>query len=275
MADIRNIDFTLLAAFDALFEELSVSRAAARLHVTQPTASGMLQRLREAFDDPLFVRAQRGILPTPRAEALAVPVKAILEEARALVSPVTFDPAAAEMTVSIAVNDYMQYALVIPFIAALRRKAPGIRIAILPPIIAGLTTRLMRGELDLAITIPEFSDPDLPTLLLYRERYAGIVRKQHPMRRAKPSMREFCRYDHLIVSPTGGSFEGPTDEALRLAGEARRVAISLPSFHVLLDTVRAMDFVALVPELLLRGRRGDFRIFTPPVAVPGFDVIAC
>lgn len=275
MADIRRVDFNLLVAFDALFEELSVSRTAERLSLTQPTVSGMLARLRDLFGDPLFVRTQRGMLPTKRAESLAVPVKALLEDAKALVEPAAFNPATAEMTFSITVNDYMQYALVIPFIEALRRQAPKIRVAILPLVIAGLTTRLMRGEIDLAITIPQFSDPDLPFRLLYCDNYVGIVRKQHPLKRLRPSLQEFCRYDHLLVSPTGGSFSGPTDEALAVHGATRNVAVSLPSFHVLLDVMRAADFVALVPAHMLRGKRQDFRVFRPPVAVPGFDVIAC
>jgi DNA-binding transcriptional LysR family regulator len=275
MTDIRKVDFNLLVAFDAVFDELSVSRAAERLALTQPTVSGMLIRLRDLFHDPLFVRTQRGMLPTPRAEALAMPVKSLLEDAKALVAPAHFDPATAQMTFSITVNDYMQYALVIPFIEALRRRAPNIRVAILPLVIAGLTGRLMRGEIDLAITIPEFSDPDLPSRLLYRDRYVGIVRKQHPLKRARPSLQEFCRYDHLLVSPTGGSFIGPTDDALRAHGVTRNVAVSLPSFHVLLDVMRAADFVALVPEHMLRGKRRDFRLFQPPIEVPGFDVIAC
>lgn len=179
------------------------------------------------------------------------------------------------MTFSIAVNDYMQYALVIPFLEALRRQAPKLRIAILPPIIAGLSGKLMRGEVDLVVTIPEFSDPDLPTQLLYRERYIGIARRRHALKRLRPTLEEFCRYDHLLVSPTGGSFVGPTDMALRQHGVTRNVTVSLPSFHVLLDVVRAMDFVAVVPERLLRGRARDFRVFEPPVAIPGFDVIAC
>jgi DNA-binding transcriptional LysR family regulator len=265
----------LLVAFDTLFDELSVSRAAERLALTQPTVSGMLNRLRHLFGDPLLVRTQRGMLPTPRAESLAAPVKLLLNDAKSLVAPDTFDPATAEMTFSISVNDYMQYALVIPFIEALRRQAPTVRVAILPPIIGGLTVKLMRGELDLAITIPEFSDPDLPSILLYRERYVGIVRKQHALKRSRPSLQDFCRYDHLLVSPTGGSFTGPTDDALSKHGLARNVAVSLPSFHVLLDVVRTVDFVALVPERLLRGRRRDFRVFEPPISVPGFDVIAC
>lgn len=275
MADIRKIDLNLLVAFDVLFDEQSVSRAAQRLALTQPTVSGMLNRLRDLFGDPLFVRTQRGILPTPRAKSLAEPVKSLLADAKALVVPETFDPATTETTFSISVNDYMQYALVIPFIDALRRQAPKIRVAILPPIIAGLTEKLMRGEVDLAITIPEFSDPNLPSRLLYRERYVGIVRKEHALRGLRPSLEEFCRYDHLLVSPTGGSFMGPTDDALSKRGLTRNVAVSLPSFHVLLDAVHSIDFVALVPERLLRGRRRDFRVFEPPIAVPGFDVIAC
>jgi len=275
MADIRRLDFSLLVAFDALFDALSVSRAAERLSLTQPTVSGILNRLRDLFGDPLFVRTQRGMLPTPRAESLAVPIKALLDDAKALVEPATFDAATAEMTFSITVNDYMQYALVIPFIEALRRQAPKIRVAILPLIIAGLTTKLMRGEIDLAITIPQFSDADLPSRLLYRDNYVGIVRKQHPMKRLRPSLKEFCRYDHLLVSPTGGSFSGPADEALAEVGVTRNVAVSLPSFHVLLDVMRVVDFVALVPAQMLRSKRQDFRVFQPPIEMPGIDVIAC
>lgn len=275
MADIRKVDFNLLVAFDALFDELSVSRAAERLALTQPTVSGMLNRLRDQFGDPLFVRTQRGMLPTPRAEALAAPVKSLLEDAKELVEPASFDPATADMTFSIAVNDYMQYVLVIPLIEALRKEAPKIRVAILPMIIAGLPTKLLRGEVDLAITIPEFSDPGLPSRRLYQDRYIGIVRKQHPLKGSRPSLREFCRHDHLLVSPTGGSFTGPADEALGRLGLTRNVAFSLPSFHVLLDVVHAVDFVALVPEHMLQGRMREFRTFKPPIDMPAIDVIAC
>ena len=74
MGDIRGIDLNLLIVLDVLLDERSVTRAAARLGYTQPTISGMLARLRDLFADPLFVRTQRGILPTPRAETLALPL---------------------------------------------------------------------------------------------------------------------------------------------------------------------------------------------------------
>ncbi|MFA9476654.1 MAG: LysR family transcriptional regulator, partial [Filomicrobium sp.] len=132
MINIRNIDLNLLVAFDALYDVRNVTRAAERLSLTQPTVSGMLNRLRHLFGDPLFVRTQHGVLPTPRADALAEPVKILLANAEALVAPSVFDPRSIEMTVSISVNDYMQYALIVPFINRLRKQAPGIRLSVMP-----------------------------------------------------------------------------------------------------------------------------------------------
>src|SRR5262245_65279973 len=111
MHDIRKIDLNLLVVLDALLDEHNVTRAAARLGYTQPTISGMLARLRDLFGDPLFVRAQRGLLPTPRAQALVVPLKQLLADSRRLVARDAFDPASAEVTFTISTNDYMQHAL--------------------------------------------------------------------------------------------------------------------------------------------------------------------
>lgn len=85
--DIRTLDLNLLKTLDALLDERSVTRAAERLSLTQPAVSGMLTRLRECFDDPLFTRSQRGIIPTLRALELAQPVKAILAEVSELLQP--------------------------------------------------------------------------------------------------------------------------------------------------------------------------------------------
>src|SRR6476646_10691492 len=111
MHDIRKIDLNLLVVLDALLDERSVTRAAARLGYTQPTISGMLARLRDLFGDPLFVRAQRGLLATPRALALAVPLKQLLAASQHLVARDAFDPARAEATFIVSTNDYMQQAL--------------------------------------------------------------------------------------------------------------------------------------------------------------------
>ena len=275
MADIKKIDLNLLVVLDALLDERSVTRAAARLGSTQPTISGMLARLRDLFGDPLFVRTQRGLLPTPRAQALAVPLKQLLAESQRLVAGDVFDPANARVTFTISSNDYMQHALLVPFVKVLRSEARQIRLAIAPPIIEGLSEALARGQIDLAITIPEFAMSDLPSRLLYREHYVVAVRPQHPLARRVPmTVKHFCNYDHVLVSPTGGSFEGPTDKALARLQLRRKVRYSVPSFLLMPEILQTDDLVALVPSRLLRENNKQLVVLKPPVEIPGFDVIA-
>ena len=149
MTDMRMLDLNLLKALDALLETRSVTQTAARLSLTQPTVSGMLARLRDALSDPLFVRSQRGIIPTARAEALAGPLKAVLHDIGALLQSASFDPAIAELTVSIAATDYAQRVQILPFLAFLRVQAPGIRVSVRPANGQDLTGQMERGTLEL------------------------------------------------------------------------------------------------------------------------------
>lgn len=273
--NIRKLDLRLLAVLDALLQEQSVTRAAERLGYSQPTVSGMLARLRDVFGDPLFVRTQRGLLPTPRAVALSVPLKQVIEDGRRLMMPEEFDPATSEATFTISSNDYMQSALLIPFVRALRSEAPQLRLAIVPPLLEGLGEALARGKVDLAVTIPEFAMPDLQSRFLYREDYVAVVRRQHPLADvAKLTTKLFCAYDHVIVSPTGGSFEGPTDRSLAEQGLKRTVRYSVPSFLLVREVLQTDDLIALVPSRLVGEGGTDLRVLKPPVEVPGFDVIA-
>ena len=223
MDDIRKIDLNLLGVLDALLDERNVTRAAARLGYTQPTVSGMLTRLRDLFGDPLFVRTQRGLLATPRAQALAVPLKQLLDDSRRLVASDVFDPARAEVTFTVASNDYMQQALLAPFVKALRSEARLIRLALAPMIIEGLSDALARGQIDLALTVPYLAMFDLPSRLLYRDRYVVAVRRQHPLARGTAmTVERFCSYDHVLVSPTGGSLKAqPMMRLLDLSYGAR------------------------------------------------------
>jgi len=275
MSNIRKIDLNLLAVLDALLDERNVTRAAARLGYTQPTISGMLRRLRDLFGDPLFVRAQRGMLPTPRAQALAGPLKQLLADSQHLLARDAFDPANAEATFIVSCNDYMQHALLVPFVRVLRSEARQIHLAISPPIVEGLSDALAGGRIDLAITIPDFAMSDLPSRLLYRERYVVAVRPQHPLaRRAAMTVERFCSYDHVLVSPTGGSFEGPTDRALARLKLRRKVRYSVPSFLLMPEILQTDDLVALIPSRLLRENEKRLVVLKPPIEVPGFDVIA-
>jgi DNA-binding transcriptional LysR family regulator len=157
MRNIRTVDLNLLVVFDALFDERSVTRAAARLAVTQSTVSGLLNRLRGTFADQLFLRTSHGITPTPRAEALAGPVKDLLANAQSLVAPAVFDPATAEVTIRICGSDYLQHAVIGPLVEVIRKAAPKIRLLVaLRPGAKALADLFARGELDLCVSAREF-----------------------------------------------------------------------------------------------------------------------
>ena len=159
MSDIRNLDLNLLRAFSVLLEERNVSRTAELLHVTQPTVSGMLSRLRSIFGDPLFVRTQHGLLPTPRAEALAPALRQLIADVQALVSPNEFDPQTSTVTLTLSVNDYMQSVLIVPLVANLRRSAPKMKLGIRNLEIAALSSMLARARIAIAVTI-EVTSPN-------------------------------------------------------------------------------------------------------------------
>lgn len=273
MKDIRSLDFNLLKAFHVLLEERSVTRAATRLALTQPAVSGMLGRLRENFDDPLFVRARHGIVPTPRAQELAEPLGRVLRDIETLMQPTAFDPASAQMTLSIAGTDYSLSAVVVPFLSALRQQAPGIRVALLPIQDDQVAIQLERGELDLVLTTPGSAPPELHARRLFDEEYVCVLRAGHPaLEGGKLSLERFCALDHAIVSYVGGGFRGATDTALEALGLSRRVVLSVPSFLVLPDILRASDLVAMVPRRLVSGQTG-LALVDPPVSVPGFTKI--
>ena len=274
MSNIRNVDLNLLVAFDALFDEGSVTRAAARLARTQSAVSGMLAKLRRTFSDPLFVRTSHGILPTRRAEALAGPVKQLLASAQLLVAADEFDPATAEGVIRLCGSDYLQHAAMTPLIGEMRRRAPKMRLLIAPRPATGVADLLARGEVDLCLSLRELAVPDLPARLLYKDRYICVARKRHPLSGPRITTRQLCSFDHLMVDPTGRSFVGPVDGILAARGHQRRVVFAVPSFPVLLQVLQLGDFIAFVPERLLQVRRSDLKIFQTDLAIPPLEVIA-
>jgi DNA-binding transcriptional LysR family regulator len=252
-----------------------VSRAARRLALTQSTVSGMLSRLRDARGDPLFVRARHGLRPTPRAEAMTGPLRRWLDDARALVAPAEFEPAQWRGALTISSTDYMQETLLLPFLRELGAEAPGLRVALAPLVIDGLAEKLGAAALDLAVTIPEFAPPGLPSRRLYRDEYVVAMRAAHPLaRRRKLTLDDFCRFEHVLVSPTGGAFTGPADAALARLGRERRVRSSVPTFLLVPQMLEVEDLLAVLPRHLVAARASRLRLRPPPFAIPGFDVVA-
>jgi DNA-binding transcriptional LysR family regulator len=181
---LSGIDLNLLPLLDALLEERHVTRAAKRVGLSQPAASRGLARLRELCGDPLLVRSPRGLLPTPRAEALRAPVRqalTVLEQS--LVEKVVFDPATASRKIRIVSDDYSELVLFPSLVSRLSSSAPGIDVLV-PPTGPFEFEPLLRGEIDLALAPVRTNMPPPPGILvkkLYSERFVCVVRKGHPL----------------------------------------------------------------------------------------------
>lgn len=268
-ADLRTLDLNLLKTLDALLDERSVTRTAARLALTQPAVSGMLNRLRDYFDDPLFVRAPHGIVPTTRAEELAAPVKRILADIDVLLQPVSFDPITANLTFTLAATDYALRAVVVPFIATLKVQAPSIRVRVVPVEPDRLVAQLEQGKIDLALLTPHTTPDELHSRALYDERYVCMMRADHPDAGKPLTPDRFCALEHVLVSYEGEGFHGVTDDALAKMGRKRHVGLSVSSFLVLPDVLAISDMIAVVPERMAENRTGIF-VCDTPVAVQGF-----
>jgi DNA-binding transcriptional LysR family regulator len=250
--DIKRIDFNLLVTLDALLAERSVSRAAQRLSLSQPALSAQLARLREMLGDPLFVPSHRGMTPTPLALGMQAPLAAALAQLRDVVTSArAFDPARDDFTVHVACSDYVQSALLLDFTLALRREAPGLRIALRAADAARLEAQMEKGEIDVAVLTPEGIAESLRSRPLFGERYVFVARRGHPALRRPLDTQRFCELEHVMVSPRGGSFTTPVDEVLDAQGLRRRVVVS---------------------ARLVEGRPNRLRVLEPPLPVPGFAI---
>jgi DNA-binding transcriptional LysR family regulator len=272
--DSRTLDLNLLTALDVLLTERNVTRAARRLNISQPALSARLARLRDLLGDQLLIPVHRGMVPTRYAESLQDALHESIERVRAVVvERAPFDPAAAELTFSIAASDYAQYAALMLLQRALAREAPRVRLSWWPIDVRTVARELEHGDVDLAILKPELAPATARRSKLYHERYVVIARLGHPQVRGAIDLESFCSLDHAVTSPQPGSFEGATDLALAALGRTRRVTLSAPGFLIVPEIVASSDIIAVVPERIARGRADELQVLEPPLAIPGFDVL--
>jgi DNA-binding transcriptional LysR family regulator len=271
--DTKRLDLNLLVTLETLLVERNVTKAAARLHLSQPAVSTQLNRLRHEFDDLLQIPAQRGMTPTAKAMELLEPLRQALDQVRATVaSHRNFDPAKAKLTFAIACTDYLQAAVVKPLVVELRTRAPGVRVALRNLDVPQLEAQMARGDVDLALMTPQAAPPSLRTRHLFDERYVLIGRRKHPRLRDGITVAEFAKLEQVIVSLDGGGFVTPVDSALAALGHRRNTVLSAASFLFVPEIVSHSDFVALVPKRLVRDHADKLKVMDCPFPVEGFAV---
>ena len=272
MDNLRRLDLNLLVTLDVLLSEHNVTRAARRLNFSQPSISVHLAKLRDIFGDPLLLPGPRGMKPTARAEELREPLRQALAALGRAVSPAQpFEPSQADQTWRVAATDYGESTILLPALAGLRALAPGTRLAVLEMNPGRIARQAEQGDIDLAFHTSEGSPPGMRRRTLFTERYVLAGRADHPRLKRKPSLKQFCALEHVLVSSDGGGFHGVTDAALARVGLSRRVALSVPHFLFMVSVLQSTDLVAMLPERLMRGNRA-LRAVEPPVDIPGYEM---
>ncbi len=271
--NLRAIDLNLLVILDALLTERSVTRAAARLYLTQPATSHALERLRILFHDPLLERRKGGMGLTARAEELQAPLREILEELQRLVQVPDTPLSELKQTVHLAMPDFPA-ALIVPRLwSALQKTAPGINLVVHNWTDNSLEiARLQKGEISLVLSTLGAVPADVEKVHIGDERYIGAAALDHPISE-RPGVEEFIAYPHVLVSARG-SQSTHFDQQLAALGLQRRAGISVSSFLTVPPIIASSNAIALIPRSMARHWSGTGRLkqFVPPVEAGSFSV---
>jgi DNA-binding transcriptional LysR family regulator len=278
--NITAVNLNLLLAFEALFEEQNVSRAATRIGLSQPAMSNALARLREVFGDPLFQRKSRGMRATPRALELAGPVRNGLAQLRsALAERPGFDPAASTRSFRIAMTDYAELVLLGPLLRSVARTSPAVQIVVrrVERIFVPPEADLRAGTFDAAIGFfPEVNalDPRTRSVDLFAEENVCIARQGHPLMRKRFTLREFASAGHVGVFYRDDTRVGLVDNILAGHGLRRRLQATTPHFLSAVSVVAESDLIAVVPAGLAARFRKPLRLEVrkTPLRLPTFHM---
>ncbi|VVE61726.1 LysR family transcriptional regulator [Pandoraea captiosa] len=277
MDDLRRIDLNLLLTLHALLAERHVSRAAVRLHRSQPAVSHALAQLRRLFDDPLLVRRDGALALTARALELQRPLEDALDQLQGLLHAPTFDPARARRTFRVALSDYGSRVVLPALTRRLREHAPGIDLAATQASREAMLTQLLDGEIDLALGVfPEFPG-ELEMQTLFEESFVCVADRATLPARGGLTMADWLARPHLLVAMRPGA-DNEIDRALAELGRTRRVAVTLPHWSIAPELVRGTDLVLTVAQRSLLHSRHmhqlrhepQLRQFAPPFPIPPF-----
>jgi DNA-binding transcriptional LysR family regulator len=271
------LDLNLLRVFNAMMIDLSTVRAGERVGLSQPAVSSALGRLRQIMGDDLFVRDGNRMVPTPKALALRDPIRSALQQMEdALAQAVTFDPATADNTFTIAGSDYISTFLMPRLASATRLEAPRVTMQLLdfPP--SRVFELLSEGRVDVAVERGLEPPEWIHQATLFRSFVVCIARKGHPAlsrsgiapgSRLTPEL--YCEIPQVILS-TDGSKAGSMERGLRRLGLARRIGMTVPHFQAIALATAGSDLLGNMPIHFARysARLFDLDLYLPPVDPP-------
>jgi DNA-binding transcriptional LysR family regulator len=270
---LSELDLNLLLMLDTVLAEGSVGRAARRLHVTSSAVSNGLARLRAALDDRLLIRSGRGVVPTPRAAALAPALARALRDLDQAVHGAGFDPATTDREFTLAIADAGQLVKLPHVVAALGAEMPRARLRVLSIDTLFALGGLAGIEIDAAIGVGE-KGPGVHMKPLFDEHIVLVARLGHPRVGKKLTMAQLAALRHVEVQVAPGRGSRPLAASYAALGVTRDIAVVVPTFIAAAAIVAATDHVASLPASLVQvlGPRLGLRRVATPVAPVGTTV---
>jgi DNA-binding transcriptional LysR family regulator len=205
----KSPDLNLLPIVVALYDELSVSRVARRLGMSQPAVSKALRRLRETFDDPLFVRGPSGIVPTPRAHSIVRAARPHLQQLQEdLLKCESFDPATSTRAIVLGLSDIAEMAFLPSILDHLRVHAPKCAVSTLTLSDTQLADGLEKGDVDVAAGyFPALAQRNFRQRRLTKHGFACLMRAGHPLWKTRLTMNAYLAAEHVAIRRANRSQE--------------------------------------------------------------------
>ena len=269
MDELRRIDLNLLLSLHALLTEQHVTRAARRLHKSQPAVSHALAHLREIFNDPLLIRRGSRLEPTALALQLQRPLEHALLQLNGLLDAGGFDPASEQREFRVAMSDYGAHIVLPRLMRILRRDAPGIRLAVSQASREAMLMQLEDGEIDLALGVFSEIHPGLQAQTLFEEHLICIADAASVGEAGSLTLDDWLQRPHVLVSMRPGG-ESEVDNVLSRQGLRRQIMLSLPHWSAAAQVLTGTDLVLTVSSRIAGPLRDSAKLvfFQPPLPIP-------
>ncbi|MGV0036526.1 MAG: LysR family transcriptional regulator [Candidatus Azotimanducaceae bacterium WSBS_2022_MAG_OTU7] len=245
---LSDIDLNLFVVFDAIYTEGNLTRAGEIIGITQPAVSNSLSRLRNLFDDPLFVRTAEGMVPTPVAQNIIGSVRQALDLIRSSVQESeSFDPKVSDKRFRVSMTDLTQ-AIVLPNLFELvKKRAPGVSVDCYQVHRRDMNIELASGNLDLAIDIPLTPDPQIKQTALFSHPYVCVINKDNKLVGNTLNVESYLKLQHIHISTRRGGL-GHVDLALGKMGKKRDIVLRTQHYLSTPTLVQDTNFALTVPR---------------------------
>lgn len=272
--NLANFDLNLLIVFDAIYREKSLTRSGERLNLSQPAISHSLHRLREAFDDQLFVRHGNQMEPTPLAEELRGNIRVILELAeKTLEDKGAFNPKKSTRTFQIGIQDYPMLPLMPALLAAIKSKAPHVSIRTRHYSKKRRKIALEDGELDVVIGVAQKFGANINQQTIFSDKDVCVCRKDHPVIGENLALEEYVEAE-FIRQASIDLEDNPIDIKLKEMGYERKILLAVDNEIIIPQLISKTDYLANVTELVAKefATRLPIKILPIPIPVEEFPI---